>query len=193
MDSYRQIRKKINFRNIQLKKQHGTNKISNCQGSEKESWKAINELLNKRSKSCLRGSGSETAHKKDISNAMNSFFCSAGTDLADKIDPAPNPLLAGDNEINKHKATFRFRTIEVREIRDAFATVKDKLRVDEIIVKKQPYQLLNTSREFFPNFHASNFHKLDIQSSKVRPNIVAILYFVRVCEGSIRRLAMWLV
>ena len=39
--------------------------------------------------------------------------------------------------------------------------LKDKSGVDEIIVKKQPYQLLNTSREFFPSFHASNFHKLD--------------------------------
>ena len=55
---------------------------------------------------------------------MNSLFCSVGKDLADKIDPAPNPLLAGDYEINKHKATFRFRTIGVQAIRDAFATVK---------------------------------------------------------------------
>ena len=55
---------------------------------------------------------------------MNSFFCSVGKDLADKLDPAPNPLLAGDYEINKHKATFHFGTIEVQEIRDAFATVK---------------------------------------------------------------------
>ena len=103
-----------------------------------ESWKAINELLNKRSKSsnidCLRESGSETVHKKDISNAMNSFFCSVGKEFADKIDPAPNPLLAGDYEINKHKAIFRFRNIEVQEIRDAFATVKTakSFRTDNI-------------------------------------------------------------
>ena len=38
---------------------------------------------------------------------------------------------------------------------------KDKSGVDKIIVKKQPYQLLNTSREFFPSFHASNIHKFD--------------------------------
>ena len=55
---------------------------------------------------------------------MNSFFCSIGKDLAEKIGQAPNPLLAGDYEINKHKTTFRFKTIEVREIRDAFGTVK---------------------------------------------------------------------
>ena len=51
MGSYRQIRNKVNVLNTQLKKQYYTNKISACQGNMKESWKAINELLNKRSKS----------------------------------------------------------------------------------------------------------------------------------------------
>ena len=128
MDSYRHVRNKVNVLNIQLKKQYYTNKISACQGNVKESWKAINELLSKRSKSsnidCLKESDSETVHKKDISNAMNNFFCSVGKDLADKIDPAPNPLLAGDYEINKYKTIFRVRTIEVQEIRDAIATVE---------------------------------------------------------------------
>ena len=49
MDSYRQVRNKVNFLNIQPKKQYYTNKISACQGNIKESWKAISELLNKRS------------------------------------------------------------------------------------------------------------------------------------------------
>ena len=66
-----------------------------------------NELLNKRSKSsnidCLKASGSETVYKKDISNAMNSFFCSV--DLAYKIDPAPSPLLPGDFKTKKSTNT----------------------------------------------------------------------------------------
>ena len=85
-------------------------------------------LLNKRSKSsnidCLIENGSQTVHKKNISNTMNSFFCSVGKDLADKIDSSPNPLLSGDYDVNKNKAKFRFKTIKVQEIRDAFATVK---------------------------------------------------------------------
>ena len=128
MDSYRQVRNKVNVLNIQLKKQYFYHTITACQGNMKESWWAINKLLNKRSNSssiaCLEESGSETVHKKDISNAMNSFFCSVGKDLADKIDPVPNPLLAGDYGIKKHKAMFHFRTIDVQEIRDAFAMVK---------------------------------------------------------------------
>ena len=86
MDSYRQVRNQVNSRNIQLKKQYFTDKISTCQGNMKESWKAVNELLNKRSKSsnikCLKEAGTETVHKKDISDAMNNFFCSVGKELA---------------------------------------------------------------------------------------------------------------
>ena len=128
MDSYRQVRNKVNSMNNQLKKQYFTDRIAACQGNMKDSWKAINELLNKRSKSsnidCLKDSGTETVRNKDISDAMNSFFCNIGKELADKIDPVPNPLLTGDYEINKNKTVFNFKTIEVREIREAFANIK---------------------------------------------------------------------
>ena len=36
---------------------------------------------------------------------------------------------------------------------------KENSGIDKIIVKKQPYHMLNTNREFFPSFDASNFHK----------------------------------
>ena len=89
MDSYRQVRNKVNTMNSHLKKQYYTDKISSCQGNMKESWKTINELLNKRSKSsnfeCLKDLGTETVHKKEISNVMNNFFCSVGKDLANKL------------------------------------------------------------------------------------------------------------
>ena len=43
---------------------------------------------------------------------------------------------------------------------DREGDLKDESEVDKIIVKKQPYQLLNTNREFFSSFDPSNFHKL---------------------------------
>ena len=89
MDSYGQIRNKVKVLNVQLKKQQYANRISACKGNMKESWKTINEFLNKRSKSssidCLKDSGTETRNKKDVSNAMNNFFCTIGRDLADNI------------------------------------------------------------------------------------------------------------
>ena len=45
-------------------------------------------------------------------------------------------------------------------------TLKDKFGVDKIVVKKQLY-LTNTSREFFPSFDASNFHKLVMNLRKL--------------------------
>ena len=128
LDSYRQVRNKVSSRNIQLKKQYFTDKISACQGDMKESWKAVNELLNRRSKSsnirCLKEAGTETVHKKGIAEAMNNFFCSVGKELADKIDFVPNPLLTGEYEVNANKAKFNFKTIKVKEIRAAFAKIK---------------------------------------------------------------------
>ena len=52
MDAYWQARNRVNSLNIQLKRQYFSAKISNCKGNMKESWKTVNELLNKRSKSC---------------------------------------------------------------------------------------------------------------------------------------------
>ena len=43
--------------------------------------------------------------------------------------------------------------------------LKDKSGVDKIIIKKQPCQLLNTNRVFFPSFDASNLNKLLNESS----------------------------
>ena len=55
---------------------------------------------------------------------MNNFFCSIGRDVADKIQPASNTLLSGEYEINKDKTKFHFKTIELKDIKDAFAKVK---------------------------------------------------------------------
>ena len=97
MDSYRQIRNKVNIMNTQLKKQYYTDKVLAYQGNLKESWKTINELLNKRSKSsniiCLNDMGTKIVDKMDISNIMNNYLCSVGKDLANSIALVPNPLL----------------------------------------------------------------------------------------------------
>ena len=86
-----------------MKWQHYTNKIPASKGIIKESWKAINEVLKKRSKTssidCLKESGTETRNKIDVANEMNNYLCTLGKDLADKIQPATNPLLSGEYEV----------------------------------------------------------------------------------------------
>ena len=54
---------------------------------------------------------------------------------------------------------------------------KENSGVDKITVKKQPYQLLHTTCEFFASFDASKLYKL-VESFYVGLNIVTIMYFV---------------
>ena len=125
----------------------------------KETWKIVNQVLNKRSNSSsidsLKGSGSDLVHKEDISNTMNEFFCSIGKDLADDIAPAHNPLLSGDYEVNANKAKFHFKTIEVQEIRDALAKIKPSksFGINNVIC-----YFLKLALPFIENFIASLFN-----------------------------------
>ena len=97
VDAYRQARNRVNSLNIQPKRRYFS-KISECKGNMKESWKTINELLNKRSKSsnvdCLKDSEHTFVNNKAISNALNNFFCTIGEKLASKIYAVPNSLLS---------------------------------------------------------------------------------------------------
>ena len=110
IDAYRQARNRVNSLNIQLKRQYFSAKISECKGNMKESWKTINELLNKRSKSsnidCLKGFEHTFVNKKAISKAMNNFFRTIGEKLASKIDAVPNPLLSGEATKNNSSVSF---------------------------------------------------------------------------------------
>ena len=94
----------------------------------KEPSKTINDLLNKRSKfsyiNWLKDMATEIADKKDISNAMNNFYCLVGKNLAYKISPVPNHFLSSDYEVNKDKTKLSSRTIGVEEIRVAIAKIK---------------------------------------------------------------------
>ena len=103
-ESYRQLRNRVNTMIIKLKKQYFSNKISACKGNVKESWKTMNKLLHRRSKSFnfdfLKDGYKETRQRKDISSLINGYFCSVGENLARKIENAPNPLLAGNSVHN---------------------------------------------------------------------------------------------
>ena len=123
MDAYRQARNRVNSLNIQLKRQYFSAKIFECKGNMKESWKTVNELLNKRSKSCnidcLKDSEHTFVNKKAISNAMNNFFCTIGEKLASKIE-----VLSGDATEYNSSVKFQLNSITVKEIRNAIAKIK---------------------------------------------------------------------
>ena len=99
MSSYRHIRNKINKQTSELKRQYFSERLAQAKGNMKESWKTINQVVNRRSKSTnidlLKGPGGEIVNKQEISYTMNDNFCSVGKDLASKIEDAPNPMLTG--------------------------------------------------------------------------------------------------
>ena len=51
LDAYRQAQNRVHSLNILLKRRHFFAKISECKGNMEESWKTINKVFNKRSKS----------------------------------------------------------------------------------------------------------------------------------------------
>ena len=80
-------------------------KITMYQRNLKESWKTINHLPNKRSKttnikSLLGDNSNNIIDKQEMSKTMSSYFCSIGKDLANEIEERPNPLLIGQYFIN---------------------------------------------------------------------------------------------
>ena len=55
---------------------------------------------------------------------MNDYFCTIGKELADKIDPSPNPLLVGNYMINEGNKTMKFTKINEQTITDAIGKIK---------------------------------------------------------------------
>ena len=55
---------------------------------------------------------------------MNSYFCSVGEELADKIDDCANPLLNGMYAMNNCSTKFHVEYIQDQHIRDAMAKIK---------------------------------------------------------------------
>ena len=94
----------------------------------KETWKTINQLFNKRSKSTnmdlLRDQNKTISDAKEISLSMNSFFCSIGKDLASNIEDGHDPLISCDYFKDSNAAKFTFKSIHTQQIREAIGKLK---------------------------------------------------------------------
>ena len=66
MDAYKQLRNKANILNKNLKREYFSKKLAACKGDLKQSWKTINLLLNKRSKTTNIGSLNEQENEQEI-------------------------------------------------------------------------------------------------------------------------------
>ena len=128
MQSYRHIRNQVNKLNGQLKREYFTKKIASCEGDLKDTWKTINNVLNKKSKTTnilsINIDGKQISTSADIAESMNNFFCTIGETLSDKIPKAKNPLLENDYDVNPRKTKFEFHVIDTFQLCKVFGKFK---------------------------------------------------------------------
>ena len=115
MESYKQVRNSVNNLNKKLKKEYFSKKVAHNKGNLKETWKTINLLLNKRSKTTniesLKVDDQNVVDNAEIAQSMNNFFCSVGEKLSDDIPQQPNPLLSHECVVNQPSTQFRFEAV----------------------------------------------------------------------------------
>ena len=77
MDAYRQLRNKAKILNKTLKGEYFSKKLAACKGDLKQSWKTLNLLLNKISKTTnidsLKVNEQEINTDHAIANSMNNY------------------------------------------------------------------------------------------------------------------------
>ena len=126
--SYKQVRNQVNKLNEQLKREYFTHKIASCEGDLKNTWKTINNVLNKKSKttniSSISIEGKHISSSAGIAESMNNFFCTIGETLSGKIPRAKNPLLENDYDVNPLKTMFNFHVIDTFQLGKVFGKLK---------------------------------------------------------------------
>ena len=131
MATYRQVRNRVNNLNKRLKREYFSEKIAFDKGNLKATWKTLNLLSNKRSKTTnvesLTVEGEVINENAEIASSMNEFFCTVGRNLSVKIPQHPNPLLSEEykiNESDEQPAEFTFHAVDTVTIHRALCKMK---------------------------------------------------------------------
>ena len=78
MSAYKQARCKANNLNRKMKREYFSNKLESCEGNIKETWKTVNQLINKRSKTTnilsIKEDEKVISNPQDIAETTNHFF-----------------------------------------------------------------------------------------------------------------------
>ena len=80
--SYKHVRNKVNALNRKLKNDYYTKRINENLGNTKQTWKIVNEIVNKTSKTTkiesIKIENEVISDSSKIPNLLNSCFCSTG-------------------------------------------------------------------------------------------------------------------
>ena len=134
---------------------------------------------------------------------MNGFFCTIGETLASKFRAVPNPLLAGDYGGGDQSFRFQFRTIDVKEIRDAIAKTKTSksfgkdsiscyfLKLALPFIENSLACLFNTSIEtsqFPDSWKLARVTPILRREARLKSRTIAQFHFYRSSQGSLKNL-----
>ena len=131
MQAYRQMRNKVNKLNTESKREYFSNKIASHNGDLKNTWKTIDLVLNKQSKSTqivsLNVDGKQVCDNKAIAESMNDFFCIIAKNLSDKLPQTENPLLENRFSMNEHNWRLEFQAVNITQVEKVFGEFKKPL------------------------------------------------------------------
>ena len=125
--AYKRCKNKLNSLIKKTKEEYFKAKLSNAKNS-KESWQAINELLNKRSKTTqikqLNINDRVITDDDKIADSFNEYFSTIGCTLSDKIIGNDTDPMSFVTPI--HGNSFDFTSITIQETIDALNKIKSK-------------------------------------------------------------------
>ena len=100
----------MNALNRKLKNEYYTKQINENLGNTRQTWKVINEIVNKTSKTTkvesIKIESEVISDNSKIPNLMNSYFCSIGETLKANVPHQQNLLIAGNYNANPNNISF---------------------------------------------------------------------------------------
>ena len=146
----------------------------------KETWKTINQLFNRRSKSknidVLRDQNKTLSNKREISQSMNSFFCSIGKDVASNIEGGYDLLIFCDYFLNSNVLKFIFKSIHGEKIREAIGKLRTSTSFGDIDISSYFFKLaMHFSKDYLAYFFNTSIETSQFPDSRKTTHISPIV------------------
>ena len=156
MHAYRNLRNQVNRENERLKQQYFSNEIKRVEGDTKGTWKTVNKLLNKRSKTTeipyLEEDGEIITDPQNTADKLNTYFSTIGEKVNSTFTANDNSSLPP--QVNSR---LRFKIITEISVLKAIKALKPKrsfgpdkvssffIRIAAPVIAKSLSNIYNTS------------------------------------------------
>ena len=131
--SYKEMKKRYSKQTRIDKENFYKNKLKNCNGDSKKTWKIINELLERKDNNQdvsneITFDNRSLTSNKEISSAFNKFYQSIALKITDKIPKSENSSnFYLENYINdEYETPFHLKTVTTKEVFNIIRNLKSK-------------------------------------------------------------------